>query len=102
LSNYKRRVKTLCHVALHGFGDVRIQVKGRGDRSMAKPLLRDLRMNAGAKELGRMAVPQVMEPDTPNFAFVPISTNACGRHTDGPQWRSGAERDTAERAKRCR
>ena len=60
-SRPKNRVEPICCVALHVLRDVRVQVQGRCNRRVPQTLLGDLRMHAGEQELGRVAMPQVME-----------------------------------------
>src|SRR6516162_2321953 len=60
-STSERGVDPSRGVLLHGRGDVRIKVEGYADRRMPEPFLRHLGMHASEQELGRVAVPEIME-----------------------------------------
>src|SRR5580700_5860219 len=50
-------------IFLHGGGHMRVEVKRGADGRVPEAFLGDLRVNAGEQELGRVAMPEIMEPD---------------------------------------
>jgi hypothetical protein len=63
-SSPERRVETRCRIALHGLGDVRIEVKRGADRGVAQALLRDFWMHSGEQQLGGVSMSQIMKAYT--------------------------------------
>src|SRR5262249_45146863 len=58
------RVETRCRIALHGVGNVRIEIERGANRRVAQAFLRDFWMHAGEQQLGGVSVSQIMKTYT--------------------------------------